>query len=148
MLAKSYGPPEVFQLGETIKPVPKEKEILVHATAVTSGDARIRSLNVPAGFGLMARLMVGINKPRNPIMGMDFSGKIEALGNKVTQFKVGDRVFGTGGSGTYAQYLTIGEDKTVTLMPPDMTFEEAAAIPFGALSSLIYLRDLGKIQKG
>lgn len=149
MLAKSYGPPEVFQLGETIKPVPKEKEILVkiHATAVTSGDARIRNLNVPAGFGLMARLMVGINQPRNPIMGMDFSGKIESLGNKVTQFKVGDRVFGAGGSGTYAQYLTIGEDKTVTLMPPDMTFEEAAAIPFGALSSLIYLRDLGKIQK-
>lgn len=145
-----YGPPEVLQPKEVEKPVPKDDEVLVrvYATAVTSGDARMRGLNVPTGFGLPMRLAMGWGKPRNPVMGIDFAGEIESVGSKVTQFKKGDRVLGSGGSGSYAEYLTIAEDKTVVLMPSNLTYEEAAAVPFGALSSLIYLRDLGKIQSG
>lgn len=81
-------------------------------------------------------------------MGIDFAGKIEWVGSEVIQFKKGDKVFGSGGSGSYAEYLTIAEDKAITLKPSNLTYEEAAAVPFGALSSLIYLRDLGKIQRG
>lgn len=145
-----YGSPDVLQPKEVEKPVPKDDEILIkiYATAVTTGDTRMRGLNVPAGFGLPLRLALGWGKPRNPIMGIDFAGKIESVGSGVTQFKKGDKVFGSGGSGSYAEYLTIAEDKAITLKPSNLTHEEAAAVPFGALSSLIYLRDLGNIQSG
>ncbi len=145
-----YGPPDVLQPKEVEKPVPKDDEILIkiYATAVTTGDIRMRGLNVPAGFGLPLRLAMGWGKPRNPIMGIDFAGKIESVGSAVTQFKKDDKVFGSGGSGSYAEYLTIAEEKAITLKPSNLTHEEAAAVPFGALSSLIYLRDLGKIQSG
>ncbi len=150
MIAERYGPPEVLQLGEVEKPVPKDDEILVgiYASAVTTADARLRGSNAPFGFGILMRLMIGVRKPRNPIFGIDFAGEVESIGDKVTQFNEGDLVFGAGGSGTYAEYLTISEDKSVLLKPAKLTFEEAAAVPFGAVSSLIYLRDLGKIQSG
>lgn len=150
MTAEKYGSPDVLQLREVEKPVPKDNEVLikVFATSVTTGDARIRGLNVPAGFGLMVRLMFGFRKPRNPVLGIDFAGEVESVGRTAEQFKKGDPVFGSGGSGAYAEYLTIPEGKTVVLKPDILTYEEAAAIPFGALSSLIYLRDLGKIQSG
>lgn len=145
-----YGSPDVLQLKEVEEPVPKEDEILIkiYTTAVTTGDTRIRGLNVPAGFGLPLRLAMGWGKPRNPILGIDFAGIIESVGSGVTQFKIGDKVFGSGGSGSYAEYLTIDEDKAITLIPSNLSYDEAAAVPFGALSSLIYLRDLGKIQSG
>lgn len=150
IVCTKYGPPEVLQPKEVEKPDPKDDEILVRicATAVTSGDARMRGLNAPAGFGLPMRLALGWSKPRNPIIGIDFSGEVESVGNEVTQFKKGDKVFGSGGSGAYAEYLTIAEEKTVLVKPDNLSFEEAAAVPFGALSSLYYLRDLGKIQSG
>lgn len=150
IVCTAYGSPDMLQLTKTEKPVPKDDEVLVkvYATAVTTGDARIRGLNVPSGFGLPMRLALGWNKPRNPVLGLDFAGIIELAGSGVTQFKEGDEVFGSGGSGSYAEYLTIAEDKAITVKPAGLSFEEAAAVPFGALSSLVYLRDLGKIQSG
>lgn len=146
-----YGPPDVLQLQEVPKPAPKDHEILVkiHAAAATSGDARVRGLNVPFGFGLMTRAIFGFTKPRNPIFGMDFAGEVESVGQNVSSFKIGDRVFGSSDAfGAYAEYLTISEEKAVTQMPAHLGYEEAAAIPFGATASLVYLRDLGKIDRG
>lgn len=150
IVCTKYGPPDVLQSKEVEKPVPHDNEILVkiYTTTVTTGETRMRGLNVPDGFGLPFRLAIGWKKPINPILGIDFAGKIESVGSGVTQFKKGDKVFGSSGSGSYAEYLTIAENKAITLKPPNLSYEEAAAIPFGALSSLIYLRDLGKIQSG
>ncbi len=145
-----YGSPEVLQQRNVEKPVPKDDEILVkiRATSVTSGDIRVRSLDVPAGFKLLSRMMFGITKPRNSILGIEFAGEVEAVGKNVTQFAIGDEIFGAAGSGSYAEYATVPEDEAVTHKPTNLSFDEAAAVPFGALSSLVYLRDLGKIKKG
>lgn len=150
IVCTEYGSPDVLQLKDVEKPVPQDDEILVkiYVTAVTTGETRMRGLDVPAGLGLIFRLAMGWRKPRNRIMGIDFAGKIESVGSRVTKFKKGDKVFGSSGSGSYAEYLTIAEDKAVTLKPSNVSYGEAAAIPFGALTSLIYLRDLGNIQSG
>ena len=90
-----YGPPEVLHLTEIEKPVPRDNEVLVkvHATAVTAGDSRMRSFTVPRGQWLFARLYLGIRGPRRPILGMELAGEIEAIGQKVTRFKLGDQAF-------------------------------------------------------
>lgn len=90
-----YGPPEVLQLKEIEKPKPKDNEVLIkiHATTITSGDWRLRSLNVPTGFGLIIRLAFGITKPRQSILGSELAGVIEAVGPAVSNFKIGDQVF-------------------------------------------------------
>lgn len=90
-----YGPPEVLQLKEVEKPTPKNNEVLIkaHATTVTSGDWRVQSLNVPAGFGLIIRLMFGVSRPKQPILRSDLAGVIDSVGKDVRKFKVGDPVF-------------------------------------------------------
>ena len=90
-----YGPPEVLQLRDVEKPTPKKNEVLIqtHATTVTSGDWRVRSLNVPTGFGLIIRLVMGVSRPRQPILGTELAGVVEAVGKDVGKFKVGDQVF-------------------------------------------------------
>lgn len=150
IIATKYGPPEVFQLKEVNKPIPKDNEILIkiRATTVTTGDTRLRSLNVPFGFGVITRLVFGFRKLRNPILGQELSGEVESVGKDVKQFKEGDEVFGSSGSGAYAEYATLKEDGAIVKKPSNMTFEEAAAICFGALSSLAFLRDMGKIKNG
>lgn len=147
----NYGAPDVLKLKEVEKPISKDNEVLVKisATSVTSGDARIRSLNVPFGFKLITRLVFGISGPRKPISGFEFAGKIEAVGKNVKQFKEGDKVFGSSDKfSCNAEFVTISEDGVLATKPSNMTYEEAAAVPFGALSSLVYLRDFGKIQSG
>jgi len=142
-----YGAPEVLEQREVTKPNPSDNEILVkiRAASVTSGDIRVRSLNVPRGFKLVSRIMFGMTKPRNPILGIEFAGEVESIGREVTQFSIGDEVFGAAGSGSYAEYATVPEDEAVAHKPAKLSFEEAAAVPFGALSSMVYLRDSGKI---
>ena len=94
-----YGPPEVLHMVELPKPTPKDNEVLVkiYATTVTSGDCRMRGLNVPAGFGLITRLAMGLVRPWQTVLGTEFAGVVEATGSKVTGFRVGDRVFGMSG---------------------------------------------------
>jgi len=146
-----YGPPEVLQLKEVEKPTPKDNEVLIktHATTVTSGDWRVRSLSVPVGFGLISRLVFGISRPRQPILGTELAGEIESVGKDVNKFKVGDQVFAFSGAsmGCHAEYKCMPEDGAVALKPPNLTYDEAAAISFGGTTALDFLRR-GKLQSG
>ena len=154
IVCTKYGPPEVLQLQEVEKPVPKDNEVLIkiHATTVHRGDSRMRGLDIP-GPGwqlLLARLMLGINKPRNAILGMELAGVIEAVGVDVTLFKVGDEVFAStvwSGFGGYAEYKCMAEDGVLAIKPTNMTFEEAAVIPSGGITALGIIK-MANIQSG
>ncbi len=140
-----YGPPEVLEVKEVEKPVPKENEVLIkiHATTVTAVDSIFRTGNQP-----FARMATGVTKPKAPTLGSDLAGVIEAAGKEVKLFKEGDAVFGgTGsGSGAHAEYVCLAQDAPLAIKPADLTFEEAAAIPYGGLTALPFLRDTGKIK--
>jgi NADPH:quinone reductase-like Zn-dependent oxidoreductase len=111
------------------------------ASAVNSGDVRVRTLNVTGFLKIIMRLVLGITKPRKPILGTVFSGVVEHTGNKVSKFKTGDRVFGmTGFSfGTHAEYIAINQNNNVLQMPHNASFEDAAAIIFGGQTALYFL---------
>ncbi len=146
-----YGPPEVLQLKEVEKPTPKDNEVLIktHATTVTSGDWRVRSLNVPAGFGLIMRLVFGVLRPKQPILGTELAGVVESVGKDVRKFKVGDQVFAFSGAamGCHAEYKCMPEDGAMALKPANLTYEEAAALSFGGTTALDFFRR-GKLQSG
>jgi NADPH:quinone reductase-like Zn-dependent oxidoreductase len=150
---EEYGPPDVLHLEEVEKPAPKENEVLirVHAASVTTGDVNARGFTfVPPGFGPLPRLMFGVTGPKLSILGSDLAGQIEAVGKGVSLFKEGDPVYGIDGNnlGAYAEYACRPEDGALALKPANMTYEEAAAIPFGACTALHFLRDKGNIQSG
>ncbi len=146
-----YGPPDVLELKEVAKPTPKDNEILIktHATTVTSGDWRARSLDVPVGFGLISRLVFGVSRPRQPILGTELAGKVESVGKDVSKFKVGDQVFAFSGAGMgcHAEYKCMPEDGEMALKPANLTYDEAAAISFGGITALAFFRR-GKLQSG
>ncbi len=153
IVCTKYGPPEVLQLTEVEKPTPKDNEVLirVYATSVTTGDVNARGfVFVPPGLGLLARLMLGLRKPKNTILGTELAGEIGAVGKDVRLFKEGDQVFGIDGNsvGAYAEYKCLPEEGTLAIKPANMTYEEAAAFPNGASTSLYFLRDKGNIQSG
>ncbi len=146
-----YGPPEVLQPREIAKPTPKDNEVLIKivATTVTSGDWRVRSLNIPRGFKLISRVMFGWNKPRQPILGMELSGKVEAVGTKVSRFKPGDSVFAFSDTamGCYAEYVCLPETGAVCLKPENLSYEEAAALSFGGTTAMDFF-DRGNLTQG
>ena len=148
---EQYGPPEVLQLKEVDKPTPQDNEVLIktHATTVTSGDWRVRSLNVPVGFGLIMRLVFGVSRPKQPILGTELAGIVESVGKEVRKFKVGDPVFAFSDAamGCHAEYKCMPEDGAVALKPPNLTYDEAAAISFGGTTALDFIKR-GKLQSG
>lgn len=148
-----YGPPDVLQPREVEKPRPGANEVLikVYAATVTTGDVNMRGFTfVPPGFGPLPRLMFGIKKPRRTILGTELAGVVEAVGQDVTLFKPGDPVFGIDSVtvGAYAEYVCRPEKSALVLKPANMSYEEAAAVPFGAGTALYFLRDSSNIQPG
>jgi NADPH:quinone reductase-like Zn-dependent oxidoreductase len=150
-----YGPPEVLQLKDVAKPTPKGNEVLIriYATTVTAGDCELRSLKLPIYISLPMRLWLGIRKPKGTtIPGTELAGEIEAVGKDVKQFKNGDQVFGSAGMGfgANAEYICLPDEPGemeggVTIKPSNMTYEEAATVPFGGRDALHFLR-LGNLQ--
>lgn len=154
-----YGNPDVLQLKQVEKPTPKDDDILIRVRAVPVGfgDIIVRKFNqisprqfhMPFLFWLFARMVFGFRKPKKTVLGGEFAGEVAAVGKAVTRFKVGDAVFGYPGQnmGANAEYLCMAEDGLVALKPANMTYEEAAAVPYGALTALSLLRKVD-IQPG
>ncbi len=151
MVCTKYGKPDVLQLEEVEKPIPKENEILIkiHATTVTSGDCRVRSFNSPLLLWLPMRIVLGLRKPRKSILGVELAGEVEEVGKNVTRFKKGDQLFAMTGMkfGGYAEYICLPEKGTIAVKPENATYEEAASISFGGTTALHFFRK-GNIQTG
>lgn len=146
-----YGGPEVLELREVDTPEAAEGQIRVriHATTVSSGDWRIRSMNVPTGFGAISRLIFGFSAPRSPILGMELSGRVDQVGRDVEGFSVGDAVFASSDAsmGGHAEYKVLDADSAIARIPTNLSFGEAAAMSFGGCTALEFLRR-GKIESG
>lgn len=137
-----YGGPEVLKLSEVQKPTPKKDEVLIkiHATSVTASDVHLRGLDCSPIQKLLIQLIFGFGKPRNPILGMVLSGTVVGKGKEVTKFELGDEVFAYGSIspmkrrfGSYAEYICLPEEWNLAAKPTNISFEEAAAIPYGGL---------------
>jgi NADPH:quinone reductase-like Zn-dependent oxidoreductase len=141
---KSYGPPDVLQIVDLPKPTPKENEVLIklHATTVTSGDARLRAFNLPPGFNQIGKFIFGAKAPRNQVLGTELSGVIEAVGQGVTNFKPGDEViaFSDAKMGCYVEFKTFPETGAIAHKPKSLSHEQSAAICFGGTTALSFLR--------
>jgi NADPH:quinone reductase-like Zn-dependent oxidoreductase len=140
VIYRKFGPPEVLHLEEVVKPTPKANEVLIKivATTVVKEDPDMRA---SPGFN-------GFLKPRHPILGQELAGEVEAIGNAVTRFRPGDQVFGMDMFGGYAEYKCMPENGALAIKPVNLSYEEAASVPNGALTALPFLRDKGNLQRG
>lgn len=144
VVCERYGPPEVLRLAETAKPQPRADELLIriHATTVTSADRRIRAMDAPQGFGLLMRLAFGMSRPRQPVLGSELAGVVEAVGGAVRDFRPGDRVFAFADArmGCHAEYRCMPGKGAVAPIPANMDFAQAAALSFGGTTALSFFR--------
>jgi NADPH:quinone reductase-like Zn-dependent oxidoreductase len=155
IVCTKYGPPEVLRLKEVEKPSPKNDEVCIkiHATAVTASDTYIRGYKIPLRFRIPMRIMLGLTKPRKPIIGLVLAGEIESAGKNIKRFKTGDQVYGlTGfGLGAYAEYKCMKEkDSTygcLSLKPANLSFEEATVAAYGGLLAFQFM-EKGNIKHG
>jgi NADPH:quinone reductase-like Zn-dependent oxidoreductase len=150
-VCERYGPPEVVQIREVPTPAPADREVLLQAfaTTVNSGDARLRGLRVPRGMSLPVRLSVGVTKPRQPVLGFEVAGRVEAVGEAVTSFQPGDRVVASRGFklGCHAEFVTVDEQGAIAKIPEDLSYQDAVSLCFGGATALNFFR-LGKLASG
>lgn len=147
IIAERYGMPDILEFKDVEKPTPKDDQVLVkvHAASLNMFDWHLLTADI-----FLVRLNAGLFKPKYRIPGADVAGRVEAIGKNVTQFKVGDEVYGdlaASGCGSFAEYVAVPE-KALALKPVNLTFEEAATFPMAAVTALQGLRDMGKIQSG
>lgn len=151
MVCTKYGSPDVLQLQEVEKSMPKSNEVLVkvYATTVTAGDLRVRAFNSPFLLWIPMRLVLGLTKPRKPILGVELAGEIETIGKDVTRFKKGDQVFALTGMnfGAHAEYVALPEKGWMAIKPANVTYEDAASVLYGGTTVLYFLRK-ANIQSG
>ena len=151
LVCERYGSPAILKFAQLARPVPKQGEVLIRvmASTITSGDRRVRSMDVPYGFRTLGRLALGWRGPRNPVLGATFAGVVEAVGQRASGFGPGDAVFGISGfrMGGHAEYLCLPATGAIAHKPADLSFEEAAALPFGGGTALSFLRR-AKLQAG
>ena len=149
IVCTKYGPPEVLQIQEVEKPVPKDDEVLIriYGTTVTAGDTEIRDLKFPFFMRLLMRLGFGFRRPRKKILGTELAGQIESVGKDVVRFKKGDQIFASTAFrfGTYAEYVCLPSTYVIEKKPTNMSYEEAAAVITGGFNALYFLRK-GNIQ--
>ena len=147
VVCSGYGSPDVIQVKEVDKPSPKANQVLVkvHVTSITTADSLMR-----AGTPRIGRLFLGLTKHKNPIAGTGFSGEVEEIGNEVTQFKIGDSVFGETGVdfSANAEYICIAEDAVIVKSFANVSHQEAAPICDGAVTSYAFLKDIGQLKSG
>jgi NADPH:quinone reductase-like Zn-dependent oxidoreductase len=145
-----YGGPEVLKLTEVERPQIGPDDILVrvHASSVTQGDRRLRAADFPGVSALFGRLMTGVTGPRHTVGGSNYAGRVVQVGSNVTRFAVGDDVFGGAMHGAYAQYLAVPANSGVAKLPDGVTYGEGAAITYGGVTALAFLRDLARVQPG
>src|SRR5688572_22412951 len=144
IVRRCYGPPDVLALEEIATPVPADNQLLVRVRAASINPA---DWHVVRGEPYMMRIDSGFGAPKNVRVGIDFAGVVEAVGKDVTRFKPGDEVFG-GGNGSLAEYMVVRESGNLTRKPANISFDEAAAVNIGALTSLQALRDGGGVKPG
>jgi len=152
VICKKFGSPDFLSIEDVQEPVPADHEVLIkiHCTTVTTADWRVLTRTMPLGFKTLSRFVFGFSVPRNPILGTELSGTIEALGKNVSRFKVGDSVIGISGArfGCHTEYRCMHEDSNIFLKPEKLSFAEAAALPFGSVTAFDYLKNKAKIQSG
>jgi NADPH:quinone reductase-like Zn-dependent oxidoreductase len=141
---RCYGPPEVLRYEDIEKPTAADNEVLVKVRAASVNPLDWHYMR---GKPYLVRPMAGVGKPKDPRLGVDFAGTVEAVGKNVKQFKAGDEIFGAA-DGAFAEYVSIPEDDALALMPANMTFEQAAAVPIAGVTALQGLRDQAHIQPG
>lgn len=144
---RRYGPPDVLDLTDVPTPVPGDDDVLIriHATTVTAADHRLRSLDMPAGFGLISRLIFGMGGPKQPILGSELSGVVESVGKSVVRFRPGDEVFAFNGAGLgcHAEFKAMPQHAAIAAKPAALDFPTAAALSFGGTTALSFLRRAG-----
>ncbi len=147
---RHYGAPNILTLEQIEDPTPGAHDIIVrvHASPVTQGDRRLRASDFPALTWLPGRLMVGLTRPRRPTQGTQFAGRVVAVGDQVTRFAVGDDVFGGTDHGAYAELLRVSEDAPMARLPAGWGHAEAASMPYGGVTALVFLGQMAKLTPG
>lgn len=149
-ITPKYGPANVLEMRDVPRPSigPNDVLVQVHASPVTAGDLRLRAADFPSITAVAGRLLLGVRRPKKAVQGTMFAGRVVEVGAAVTRFAPGNDVFGSAADGAYAQYVAVAEGGALAKMPTNLSYEQAAATPYGAVTALRILRDVAAVRPG